>query len=170
MGKLMGQRAGHGRVSVRAIVLREQVRRRPCYLSASSRLVVSVRHYIYGCVLSWLSSISSFLFCKDLPAERRWRCDAIAARASLRSYTWISRCLNTLRRADQREIRESVAFIEKTSFWPSFSRASFFWPLASSSIAADLAAFFTVRTARETTDFFFALLAIVISRLSIWIF
>jgi hypothetical protein len=36
--------------------------------------------------------------------------------------------------------------------------------------AADLAAFFTVRTERETTDFFFALLAIVISRLSIWIF
>ena len=36
--------------------------------------------------------------------------------------------------------------------------------------AADLAAFFTVRTARETTDFFFALLAIVISRFSIWIF
>ena len=36
--------------------------------------------------------------------------------------------------------------------------------------AADLAAFFTVRTERETTDFFFALLAIVISRLSLWIF
>jgi len=36
--------------------------------------------------------------------------------------------------------------------------------------AADLAAFFTVRTARETTDFFFALLAIVISRFSIFIF
>jgi hypothetical protein len=36
--------------------------------------------------------------------------------------------------------------------------------------AADLAAFFTLRTARETTDFFFALLAIVISRFSIWIF
>jgi hypothetical protein len=36
--------------------------------------------------------------------------------------------------------------------------------------AADLAAFFTVRTERETTDFFFALLAIVISRFSIWIF
>jgi hypothetical protein len=36
--------------------------------------------------------------------------------------------------------------------------------------AADFAAFFTVRTERETTDFFFALLAIVISRLSTWIF
>jgi hypothetical protein len=75
---------------------------------------------------------------------------------------------HTLRRADQREIARASPY--RDDFLFAFFPGIIFLAARFVVFAADLAAFFTVRTARETTDFFFALLAIVISRFSIWIF
>ena len=88
----------------------------------------------------------------------------------MRSIADISLSFHTLRRADQREIREGVVLYRDDFLFGLFFRGIIFLAARFVVFAADVAAFFTVRTARETTDFFFALLAIVISRCSIWIF
>jgi hypothetical protein len=73
--------------------------------------------------------------------------------------------LVALRRADQRGRR----LYREDFFFAFFFPGIIFLAARFVVFAADLAAFFTVRTAREATDFF-DLLAIVISRFSIWIF